>query len=174
MYAWPWRAKLLHQPLRHLPDQFDLQVFHDDARPVGYLDHRIERRDRAGSVDERLGSERSQHRATSSIQPPWIIAQRSFHEFAEQVTVRDAAVDATVDDRLEVELLANMFAARTEQGCMTGRSIVAAVDRGCLCGNVLELRMTDGAVFGSEIADRALRQVEGDVEIEEANDRVGD
>lgn len=108
------------------------------------------------------------------MQPLWIIAQGSFHELAEQVAVRDAAVDATVDDRLEIELLANMFAARTEQGCMTGRSIVAAVDRGCLCGNILELRMTNGAVFGSEIADRTLGQVEGNVEIEEANDRVGD
>src|SRR6516225_8995523 len=88
--------------------------------------------------------------------------------------MRHAAVTAAIDDRVEIEFLSSMFAARTEQGRMTGRSIITAVDRGGLRGDELELSVTDGAVLGSEIPDRVLLQIEGDVEIEEADDRVGD
>jgi len=83
--------------------------------------------------------------------------EHSFHKFSQHISVRDAAVHATIDDRIEFEFFTNMLAARTEQDCMAGCSIVAAIDRGSLGGNVLKLCMTDGAVLVGEVPNSVLR-----------------
>lgn len=160
---------MLAELLRHLLDQRDLEVFHNDARTVGHLHDRVERGDGAGRVDQRFFAECGADCVARTDKTIRIRAQNGFNELGKQGGVRHAAIDRTVDDGFEVDILAFMIAARTEQRRMTGGSIIAAVDGGCLGGDEFELRVGDGAVFAVKIPDRILWQIKRDIEVEEAD-----
>ena len=116
------------QSAGHLSYQLDLELLYHDPSAIGHLHHGVKGRHNSRSIDKRLRPERRSDRVSRMSQPFLVVAERGLHKFVQQLALGDATFYGAVDDALEVELRTSMIAARTEQGRMAGRSIVAAID----------------------------------------------
>jgi hypothetical protein len=116
------------QSAGHLSYQFDLELLYHDPGAIGHLHHGVKGRHNSRCIDKRLRPERRSDRVSRMSQPLLVVAERGLHKFFQQLALGNATFYGAIDDALEVELRTSMIAARTEQGRMAGRSIVAAID----------------------------------------------
>ena len=162
---------MLAQFLRHLFDDWELVLFDYDTRAVGNLHDSVERRHGACGIDQGLRAKCFTDSVTRPAYPFRIAVQNGFDELREERGMGHAAFNRIIDDGVDVDVLPFMFAARTEQRRMTGSSIIATVDCSRLGRNEFQLNMGDGAVLAIKIANRVLRKIESDIEVEKAHHR---